>query len=234
MSHNLDVDTVEKLAKEMKEEWEYVFRHWPLGVTPIFVTYEALFGETGLNPDAVSQILEGIGLSPLYDRATMRSFSAKQNPGSNEEKVANWHEFPESLRSLRLDIEEMYKKSLEEHYGLRPDLLHLLPDREPAPTQDGWKIRVGSPFLPTTSKENVRDALGDLTIVLCSPLEPISNMFTTPLQTRVWCLQLHLLSASCRTSCADCLVFPQHNPAAMASLPWSWHCKQPASGVVTM
>jgi len=39
------------------------------------------------------------------------------------------------------------------------DAYHLLPELEPPPAKK-WFIRVGSPYLPFTSKENVKDAIG--------------------------------------------------------------------------
>ena len=39
------------------------------------------------------------------------------------------------------------------------DAFHLLPELEP-PAPKKWFIRVGSPYMPFTSKENVKDAIG--------------------------------------------------------------------------
>ena len=74
-------------------------------------------------------------------------------------QVSNWSELSKEARELKFDIEKLFYETLEKKFGLRSDAAHLLPDLEPSPPEK-WLIRVGSPFLPFRSKENVKDAVG--------------------------------------------------------------------------
>jgi hypothetical protein len=76
-------------------------------------------------------------------------------------QVSNWHEFSNGYRSLCVDVPGLFFEALEKTFGLRSDTYRLLPELEP-PSPKKWIIRVGSPFLPIDSKENVKDAIGKL------------------------------------------------------------------------
>ena len=75
-------------------------------------------------------------------------------------QISNWSDFPESVKNLQLDVPNLFSECLEKSFGLRGDAYQLLPELEP-PEPKKWLIRVGSPYLPFRSKENVKDAVGE-------------------------------------------------------------------------
>ena len=102
------------------------------------------------------------GLGKLFKRLKTLNGQARDKNVSQfyfPVQVSNWSELSKEARELKFDIEKLFYETLEKKFGLRSDAAHLLPDLEPSPPEK-WLIRVGSPFLPFRSKENVKDAVG--------------------------------------------------------------------------
>lgn len=179
-SFHLNPERLAELCAGLEYEWTAMFKHWPMGIPPVFVTYEELFVMPG---PTLASILEPMGLKPCGREVT---YSGKQNPGPVSHKVSNWCSFRKAFKSFTFDLEARFGQVLEATFHLRSDTYHLLPDREPCPPFDtNWILRVGCPVLPPVAKQNVQDALDSGFVSSASPwvskmAEVLKDIFQVP------------------------------------------------------
>jgi len=139
---------------KMEERWKHVVKGWPPDIVPIFVKYDDLVQNT---TSEMHRILHCMSLDA--SDCVFEAECCRQNPTPLSQKVSTWNRLSDHERSASLDIPSIVNEAIGRELDVQSEFVHLLPDREPPPPPSGWRYKVCEPYITSTSRENVLDAV---------------------------------------------------------------------------
>ncbi|RNA03010.1 aminotransferase [Brachionus plicatilis] len=145
------------------EAWRLVAKYWPIEVEPYFLTYEDFVKNPILE---TKKALAYMMLDP--EDQDYESDSDKMNPKTLPEKVINWNQLSDKVKSLRMNVREIFEQELFKTLKLNNNKINFLPEREPR-SPKGIIYRVSEPFISEKSVKYINQSLSEKSISSASP-----------------------------------------------------------------
>lgn len=134
--------------------WKLAASQIPVDIKLIFMSYEKLLTDS---QNSLIYICRQLSLETIDHHFT--SSLKKQEKCSLEYRLSNYSEMNSDVLLLRLNADLIINEEIYKKFLIPNDKLNVIPDREPAPPPGGWTFRVSFPYLPTTAKDYILDAI---------------------------------------------------------------------------
>jgi len=151
---HVDVEVFSEYLESLNSDWKQVVSDWPVDVVPIFLKYEDLARDVTAE---MQRILLRMSLDP--ENYVFETEMRRQNPASLTEKITNFNQLPSEIIKATLDVPGIVNDAILKSMNVPMEKMHVVPDREPSVPPNGWRYRVGEPYLPSSARENVLDAI---------------------------------------------------------------------------